>query len=207
MKNLNSKGNIRLQMYPQFVRNDIQFIRSIVQFLMLRSAGKESSTIDDFKSEASAFIQRRQKQIKYGSPLGPPETRFDSSNSGDSNFQTTRIPYEYSSTSSPSAGYFHHNQGHSTPSNGNNCGNSSHRRHTTRSASVAHDSDLPDDHKQSQRFDYEKSEPIVRLLAQVRKVGMDILFPQSTHDKVYSCTASLKREFHQLFRIKFSFIS
>jgi hypothetical protein len=34
------------------------------------------------------------------------------------------------------------------------------------------------------RIEFEKSEPIVRLLAQVRKVGMDILFPQSTHDKV-----------------------
>lgn len=32
--------------------------------------------------------------------------------------------------------------------------------------------------------DIEKSEPIVRLLAKVRKVGMDILFPQSVHDKV-----------------------
>ena len=34
------------------------------------------------------------------------------------------------------------------------------------------------------RVEFERSEPIVRLLAQVRKVGMDILFPQSTHDKV-----------------------
>lgn len=33
------------------------------------------------------------------------------------------------------------------------------------------------------RIEFEKSEPIVRLLAQVRKVGMDILFPQSVHDK------------------------
>jgi hypothetical protein len=32
----------------------------------------------------------------------------------------------------------------------------------------------------------EKTEPIIKLLAQVRKVGMDILFPQVTHDKV-SC--------------------
>ncbi len=47
------------------------------------------------------------------------------------------------------------------------------------------DSELPDDHKQTaSRIEFEKSEPIVRLLAQVRKVGMDVLFPQSTHDKV-----------------------
>lgn len=32
--------------------------------------------------------------------------------------------------------------------------------------------------------DIEKSEPIVRFLAQVRKMGMDVLFPQSAHDKV-----------------------
>lgn len=44
---------------------------------------------------------------------------------------------------------------------------------------------LPEEHKMlPSRVEFEKSEPIVRLLAQVRKVGMDILFPQSTHDKV-----------------------
>jgi hypothetical protein len=30
----------------------------------------------------------------------------------------------------------------------------------------------------------EKAEPIIKLLAHVRKVGMDIIFPQITHDKV-----------------------
>jgi hypothetical protein len=34
------------------------------------------------------------------------------------------------------------------------------------------------------RNEFEKAEPFVRLLAHVRKLGMDILFPQSTHDKV-----------------------
>lgn len=33
----------------------------------------------------------------------------------------------------------------------------------------------------------EKSEPIVRLLAHVRKGGMDILFPQISHDKMLAC--------------------
>lgn len=46
--------------------------------------------------------------------------------------------------------------------------------------------DLADDYRSGMltRIECEKSEPIVRLLAQVRKVGMDILFPQITHDKV-----------------------
>jgi hypothetical protein len=46
--------------------------------------------------------------------------------------------------------------------------------------------DLSDDYRSStlSRIECEKSEPIVRLLAQVRKVGMDILFPQIAHDKV-----------------------
>lgn len=35
-----------------------------------------------------------------------------------------------------------------------------------------------------QQLDVEKSEPIVKLLAEVRKVGMDVLFPQTVHDKV-----------------------
>ena len=33
-------------------------------------------------------------------------------------------------------------------------------------------------------MDIEKSEPIVRLLADIRNDGMDILFPQTSHDKV-----------------------
>lgn len=37
------------------------------------------------------------------------------------------------------------------------------------------------------RIEFEKSEPIIRLLAQLRKVGMDILFPQSVHDKILAC--------------------
>lgn len=35
-----------------------------------------------------------------------------------------------------------------------------------------------------QLIEFEKSEPIVRFLAQARKIGMDVIFPQSTHDKV-----------------------
>jgi uncharacterized membrane protein YgcG len=37
------------------------------------------------------------------------------------------------------------------------------------------------------RIEFEKSEPIIRLLAQLRKIGMDILFPQTVHDKVLAC--------------------
>lgn len=36
-------------------------------------------------------------------------------------------------------------------------------------------------------IEIEKSEPIVRLLAHVRKGGMDILFPQISHDKMLAC--------------------
>lgn len=43
--------------------------------------------------------------------------------------------------------------------------------------------------------DIEKSEPIVRLLAQMRKVGMDMLFPQTVHDKVISCSLCQTRPF------------
>lgn len=38
-------------------------------------------------------------------------------------------------------------------------------------------------------FDAEKSEPIVRLLAQIRKYGMDILFPQRLQDQVISISS------------------
>lgn len=49
--------------------------------------------------------------------------------------------------------------------------------------------DLNEDYRSSSlsRIECEKSEPIVRLLAQVRKIGMDILFPQITHDKILAC--------------------
>jgi len=48
---------------------------------------------------------------------------------------------------------------------------------------------------QQYAYDIERQDPIVRLLAQMRKYGMDVLFPQIIHDKVCAVYIS----FHLIF--------
>ena len=182
-KVVNAKGQIHLQMHRDLIGNDSQFVKYILQFLLSKAPGKEYHTIEDFRGEAIAYLQQKSKypqqsvaDPKYGS------------NSPDSNFHHgTRVYGHDYNSATVSKGYYSNSVSHSSSgNNGTNIGgisNSVGRKFSSRSVSVLIDPDLPDG-KTSPRIDYEKSDPIVRLLAQVRKVGMDILFPQSTHDKV-----------------------
>jgi len=169
-----SNGQLRVLMQRDFVSNDVQFVNFITKQLTSKFGDKKYPSLEEFKQDVQVYLFKRQKQIKYSSS----DNRFEVLNTTEASAfsNTTRIPYEFSSSNSLAA----------TPvviTNATGLNFSSGRKHTTTKQSIT-DSDLPDDRKSSNRIDYEKSEPIVRLLAQVRKVGMDILFPQSTHDKV-----------------------
>lgn len=180
---MNSKGQIHLQMHRDLVGNDAQFVGCIVQFLLSKAAGKEYHTIEDFRGEAIAYLQQKSKYPQQ--TVGDPKY---GSSSPDSNFHHgTRVYGHDYNSATVSKGFYSNSLSHSSSGTiGTNSGgmnNSVGRKVSSRSVSVLLDPDLPDG-KTSPRIDYEKSDPIVRLLAQVRKVGMDILFPQSTHDKV-----------------------
>eukprot|EP00597_Dinobryon_sp_UTEXLB2267_P014736 CAMPEP_0170107832 /NCGR_PEP_ID=MMETSP0020_2-20130122/6212_1 /TAXON_ID=98059 /ORGANISM="Dinobryon sp., Strain UTEXLB2267" /LENGTH=1044 /DNA_ID=CAMNT_0010332441 /DNA_START=252 /DNA_END=3386 /DNA_ORIENTATION=+ len=179
-----SNGQIRVMMQRDFVSNDVQFVNFIAKQLTSKFGEKKYPSIEEFKQDVQAYLFKRQKQVKY-----PSDSRYDISNSTEASAlhtNTTRIPYEYTYSSNTSSSNPHATTTPVVINNGTGGNYSSGRKHTLTKQTII-DSDLPDDRKSSNRIDYEKSEPIVRLLAQVRKVGMDILFPQSTHDKILAC--------------------
>ena len=188
-KKMNSKGQYNLFMHGELVGNDSKFVGCILCYLSSKYAtGMEYHTIEEFKGEATLHLQQYSQQsvgqisIEYSQQS---DSRFRAS-SPESNFLNGKRVYGHENNTAivatVSKGFYSNSH-----SNGNNnvggINNLAGKKNSSRSVSVPVDSGLPDG-KPSQRFDYEKSDPIVRLLAQVRKVGMDILFPQSTHDKV-----------------------
>lgn len=80
-------------------------------------------------------------------------------------------------------------------SNGRNLGNPNQSQPTFRAVSKGYQTS-------AENSDVERSDAIMRLLAQVRKNGMDILFPQLTHDMVSSSGPSVI--FNYLFVFFFS---
>ena len=165
-------------MHGELVGNDSQFVGYILRFLSTKFAGMEYPTIEQFKAEAIVYLQQHSQQSVT-------DARYRSS-SPESNFPNGNRIYGHENNSATVSKGFYSNSHSISGTNGNHVGginNSAGRKIPSRSGSVPVDPGLPDG-KTSQRIDYEKSDPIVRLLAQVRKVGMDILFPQSTHDKV-----------------------
>eukprot|EP01036_Dinobryon_divergens_P027985 gene27985-36856_t len=188
-KKMNSKGQYNLYMHGELVGNDSKFVGCILCYLSSKYAtGMECHTIEEFKGEATLYLQQYsqhsvgQISIEYSQQS---DARFRAS-SPESNFLNGKRVYGHeNNTATVSKGFYSNSH-----SNGNNnvggINNLAGKKNSSRSVSVSVDPGLPDG-KPSQRFDYEKSDPIVRLLAQVRKVGMDILFPQGTHDKILAC--------------------
>lgn len=181
LQNVVSKGPIRLQMIRDLISNDIQFVKCMANILSVKSAGKEYPMVEEFKREAGLYLQKKIKQLQLMAQSV--NGRYDLS-LGDMANPLSHGSHFFQPSQQSQGNYSMHNGNMSTmpPSAGN--ANASSSRKSSNAIPFTSDPDLPDDHKATTRIDYEKSEPIVRLLAQVRKVGMDILFPQSTHDKV-----------------------
>lgn len=162
---LTSKGQIKLQIPREIVSSEAAFIKSILNLIYQKCNNVEYPFVEEFKNESMLYLQNKGAG-KLSEPLG-----------SGGNGQPFIPP---SDSTSPR---------NSADLTGNGVQRNS---HNAALSSLYADCDLPDDHKAAaNRIEFEKSEPIVRLLAQVRKVGMDILFPQSTHDKVCRCTPSL----------------
>lgn len=162
---LTTKGQIKLQMQREIVGNDSGFIKSILNLIYLKCGNVEYPFVEEFKMDAIAFLKYKQNLNRFNQFGGNLAGSFEGGWHDGSHGMIQR-PMD----------------GNSIMANGG--------QRKSAAVSKIHsvlvpDSDLPDDHKPSaSRIELEKSEPIVRLLAQVRKVGMDVLFPQSTHDKV-----------------------
>ncbi len=165
---LTTKGQIKLQMPREIVGNDSNFVKSILNLMYVKCGNIDYPYIEEFKMEAITFLKNKLNQPRFQDP-GSSYHGQPGNVSAPDNFVQNMLqrPQVIDSTGAAFS-----------------------RKLPLQKNSVGPESDLPEDVSRppTSRIEFEKSEPIVRLLAQVRKVGMDILFPQSTHDKV-SCVS------------------
>lgn len=167
-------GQIQLQMNRDIINNNNNFILSMINIIYMKCENIHYPLMDEFCNEANAFLQ---------STIGI----------SPSSSMSVLSPQPLTSHSQLLIQQHHHhnsNRYHTIKQHHNNHHNYQQLRY--------HDKEKRDHHHQQQqlnnssddnskpnyRIEFEKSEPIIRLLAQVRKVGMDILFPQQVHDKV-----------------------
>lgn len=189
---ISATGQIKLQVNREVVGNDEKFVNCILSVLQNKFSGSDYPQVAEFRREAQSYLKRLAELNgevtpaamvesdtvalsvqASAAPVSPPLTPITSDTAPDffgsktatNSSLLTHVPM---STSPLPAG------------TGNN---------SSLPSSVGQiEYDGPPEHKYAPaRVEFERAEPIVRLLAQVRKVGMDILFPLSTHDKVSCC--------------------
>jgi hypothetical protein len=149
------KGQLAHKLHQDTIGNDFGFIERLLKGLLQRANGIDYLCIEEMKRESYLFLQGSNNYIAH-SILKPTRDHF-------TNDRLDNI---------------------------NNCSNGDYNASNCYPnellARTPDGVDMNDDYRNPTvpRIECEKSEPIIRLLAQVRKVGMDILFPQVTHDKV-----------------------
>ena len=158
---INAKNQVTLQMNRDIIANDSNFIKSILNVMYSRCGNSEFPNVEEFKMEALMFLKGSFSQFPR------PEMLENNIPRNDFAFRP--------SFSSNKPRFSHENVLMKKPTN---------NIRGMMMPEVGMEPPMEDHRSPLNRIEFEKSEPIVRLLAQVRKVGMDILFPQSTHDKV-----------------------
>lgn len=187
---INAMGQIILRIKPDHILGiHSVVVKAFLDAMCLRTKDEESLSVTDFKSQASISLQlhaeelARPRETDTASAITAAEQDADDWHEGTSG--QTRVPSVQGEEATTHAAI---SQAHPQP--------------TARPASLSLSDEFAMTFPSSAiavaaaevlesssppsagDTDIEKSEPIVRLLAQVRKVGMDILFPQSVHDKV-----------------------
>lgn len=151
-----SKGQLSLQIHRDVAKQDTAILERVLHVLLIRSDAVDTPMIEEFRRDLQSLTMVNQGGGAGNSMISPsqPGSAMRPSDVSDSSSASSRA-----------------------------------RNFLLSAPFTAHlndMNDLPPENYRSplSRIEFEKSEPIVRLLAQVRKIGMDILFPQSTHDKV-----------------------
>jgi hypothetical protein len=173
---ISASGQIKLQVNKDVIGDDDTFISCLLAVLQRRCAGAEYAQVEEFRREAISYL-RRLGEVRSSSTEPSTLTSVES-NSDGALFETAqalrpvRVPAVSpipTVTAASALAVAHATQPFAAP--------------TPQTVTADHDA-TEDQRFPPSRKEIERAEPIVRLLAQVRKVGMDILLPQSTHDKV-----------------------
>lgn len=179
-----------LQMRRELVGNESTFIQAIVKVLKAHgSAADCHASIEEFEREASAVVVTTTPVAEP--PRGPPPGSWTPSVNPDGfshpNSQAPPANRQLSYPGMPQPQYppqhyppsQHPGYGRPAPAGYPQPGVPVNRSYPPVVAPKVHQED-PNGYV----TEMEKHDPIMRLLAQIRKYGMDILFPQSIHDKV-----------------------
>lgn len=178
---ISATGQVKLAINKDVIGNDEKFIAAILAALASKCVGVDYPAFDDFQRECQSYlrmlsdaanpVEETPLEQPTEAALPPPEFSFDRPAPKIAHLMPVPPPLPQTtpvlSQMQPPTGV----AGQPTQA--------------TPSGQSEVEYDGPEEHKYAPaRVEFERAEPIVRLLAQVRKVGMDILFPQSTHDKV-----------------------
>jgi hypothetical protein len=191
-----SGGQVQLKVNKEVLGNDENFVNSILAALQKRCGDGDYPAFDEFKRETQTYLRRLSDLAKGGpvSPLAPAVTNvtkapepalYENVGGLAANFMSKPASKPYLVPSAalqaqipiqlPPPPHLQQQQQQQSLS----------QQQAQQQSPGVVEYDGPAEHKYAPaRVEFERAEPIVRLLAQVRKVGMDILFPQSTHDKV-----------------------
>ena len=156
---LSSDGIIKVRLRPD-VSDDETFVACVLNTVYAKSEGVQYQLLEDFKQEALGYLKSIDVSKRFNLP--------------DSAVTAAPMIRGYQSSRPSSAGS-------AALIAGSAAGVYDGLEDSYSTMRPTREPHYPDSRQQ---VEIERSEPIVRLLAQVRKVGMDILFPQSTHDKV-----------------------
>lgn len=181
---ISATGQVKLQVNKDIVGNDDAFIGAILGVVQTKCAGVEYPLVEEFRREALTYLRSLSEPLKAIEPAA-----FDSFSGLATEFLPERpnVP-KHVQAKAPSpvlqaAPLPPPPQLQQLQQPQQQHQQAQLQQQTAPSATVEYDG--PEEHKYAPaRLEFERAEPIVRLLAQLRKVGMDILFPQSTHDKV-----------------------
>jgi hypothetical protein len=179
-------NHMMLQMNRDVIGNESNFLKSLLNALYSRCGGMEYTTVEQFNMEAFMYLKHFNAPKPSTFVMQPPAafngrrpipTSQSFSNFPPRSMQPSLMHQPTRQLSSfPQQQFTSQQQQPRMPLPTQD--------HSQKRLSHMFSSEMIDESRIMGRIEFEKSEPIVRLLAQVRKVGMDILFPQCAHDKV-----------------------
>ena len=192
---MSSSGQVKFQVNSDAIGNDEFLLTAILTILNKKYSETDyTSQLDEFKYDIDIYL-RHLKQLSKNETISTEEVKMNSENNSVKTLPLPPLPPPTSSSPvisvSPSSTELNIDSKHYYPStitnNSNN--NMSEINYNNNQLNMTeyimeNNNNNMNNYYTPPRVDFERTESIIRLLAHVRKVGMDILFPQIIHDKV-----------------------
>ena len=188
---MSSSGQVKFQVNSDAIGNDEFLLTAILTILKKKYSETDyTSQLDEFKHDIDIYL-RHIKQLSKNETISTEEVKMNSENNS---VKTLPLPPPTSSSPvisvSPSTELNidskHYYPSTITNNTNNNISDINYNNNQLNMTEymMENNNNNMNNYYTPPRVDFERTESIIRLLAHVRKVGMDILFPQIIHDKV-----------------------